>query len=333
MDKIRWGIIGTGGIATKFANAVKNADGAELVAVASRTLEKANEFADINGIEKRFGSYEELVNFDGVDAIYIGVPHPYHAPSAKLCLNAGKAVLCEKPIATTAKEFAEVKKLAEEKGVFLMEALWSRFVPAMKEIRRLVSEGVIGEVREVSGAFCYNIEDRRETSRMFKNEEAGGALLDVGIYGLNLAAMFLGTDVKEIKTAIYANNGVDERTNIFLTYNDSNAIAHISSATTLKKPTLGVIYGSKGRISIPDFCGAQKFDVIENSPETDYQDVIKSYEIPYKGNGFEEEIEECNRCIMTGKTQSDIMPLSESEKILKIMDSVRAQAGIVYPMD
>lgn len=333
MNKVRWGIIGTGGIATKFANAVKNADGAELVAVASRNIEKANEFADINGIEKRFGSYEELTKFDGVDAIYIGVPHPYHAPCTKLCLNERKAVLCEKPIATTAKEFAEVKKLAEEKGVFLMEALWSRFVPAMKEIQRLVAEGVIGEVREVSGAFCYNIEDRRGISRMFKNEEAGGALLDVGIYGLNLAAMFLGTDVKEIKTAIYANNGVDERTNIFLTYNDSNAIAHVSSATTLKKPTLGVIYGSRGRISIPGFCGAQKFDVIENTPDTDYQDVIHSYEVPYKGNGFEEEIEECNRCIMAGKTQSDIMPLSESEKILKIMDAVRAQAGIVYKQD
>lgn len=332
MNKVRWGIIGTGGIATKFANAVKNSDGAELVAVASRTLEKANEFADVHKIENRFGSYAELAEFDGIDAVYIGVPHIHHAPCTKLCLNEGKAVLCEKPIATTAKEFAEVKKLAEEKGVFLMEALWSRFVPAMKEIRRLVENGVIGEVREVSGDFCYNIENKTG-SRMFKNEEAGGALLDVGIYGLNFAAMFLGTDIKEIKTAIYTNNGVDERTNILLTYNDSNAIAHVSSATTLNKPHIGFIYGSKGRICVPGFCGAQKFDVVENTPDTDYLDVVKSYEVPYKGNGFEEEIEECNRCIMAGKTQSDIMPLSESEKILKIMDAVRAQAGIVYKED
>ncbi len=325
MKKIRWGIIGTGFIANKFATAVQNADGAELVAVASRKYETAKAFADKYGIEGIFSSYEDLAAFDGIDAVYIAVPHSYHAKYSKLFINAGKGVLCEKPIAVNSRELHEVRELAKEKGVFIMEAMWTRFLPVMAEIKRLIGEGVIGNIKEVSGDFCYNEPDRSQI--MFHPQNAGGSLLDVGVYGINLASMFLGDDVASIKASAYVEEGIDERTNILLTYKNG-AMARISSALTLRKPEDGYIYGDKGYIRIPTFYGATEFEL-----SLDGADGTTTYRVPYKGNGFEEEIEECCRCIAAGKTESDIMPLSASSAVMSIMDEVRKQIKVTYSAD
>lgn len=324
MEAVRWGIVGTGNIANKFASAVRNAEGAELVAVASRRVETSKEFAQKYNIEKVFEGYENLAAYDGIDAVYIALPHIYHASYSKMFLEAGKNVLCEKPISVNGKELEEIKKVAENKNVFIMEAMWTRFLPAIKEAKRLVDEGIIGDVREVSADFCYNYPD--VTHQLYDNARAGGSLLDIGVYGINFASVFLGDDISDIKASAYVKNGVDERLNVLFTYKNGD-IARISSAISLGKPEDGYIYGTKGYICVPTFYGASEFEVVIQDGER------KKYLVPFKGNGFEEEIEECNRCILSGKRQSDVMPLSQSSVTMKIMDEIRKQIGVVYSVD
>jgi len=323
METVRWGILGTGFIANKFANAVKNAEGARLVAVASRNATSADKFADTYQIEHRFDSYEAMADFDGVDAVYIALPHTYHPVYAKFFMEAGKHVLSEKPICANLRQLEELMAVRKEKNVYLMEAMWTRFLPAIQKIKQMVEDGVIGEVREISADFCYNQEDR--THHVFKRECAGGSLLDVGIYGLNFASIFLGDKVVDFQTAAFQKDGVEERINILLRY-PNGAIARVSSAISLLKPEDGYIYGDKGYIRIPHFYSASEFEVVAETAS-------QTYNFPYKGNGFEEEIEACNRCILAGKTQSDIMPLEQSAAILRLMDAIRKQAGITFDVD
>ncbi len=320
---VRWGIVGTGSIANKFAKAVKNADNAKLVAVASRTKESADAFGDKYDIEKRFASYEDLATFDGVDAVYIALPHTLHAPTTKLFMESGKHVLCEKPITINEKELLEIINLNADKKVYVMEALWTRFLPTINKIKSMIDQDIIGDVLEISADFCYNCIDH--SKMIYDNAYAGGSLLDVGIYGLNFASIFLGDNVTDIKTAAKVKCGVDERLNVLLTY-ENGAIARISSAITLEKPATAYIYGTKGYIRIPTFFGPSQFEVTVSGKTT-------KYEVPFKGNGFEEEIEECNKNILNGKTQSDIMPLSKSLIITKLMDKIREQIGLVYDAD
>lgn len=317
---VRWGIVGTGEIANKFAQAVCNAEGAKPVAVASRRAEVARKFADTYDIEYSFGSYEELMAFDGVDAVYIALPHRYHVPYTEAFLRAGKHVLCEKPVAVCAEELERVQKLAAERNLFVMEAMWTRFLPVMAEIKKVITAGVIGDVLEVSADFCYNNPDH--SHHAFAGDGDGGSVLDVGIYGLNFALMFLGEDVRQVQAMARTENNADLNMNALLKFG-SGAMARVSSALALEKPELGYIYGSKGYIRVPDFYGASEFDVVVDGEVT-------THTAPFKGNGFEEEIEEACRCISDGKTQSDTMPLARSMAVLKLMDEIRAQLGIVF---
>lgn len=323
MKNVRWAIAGTGNIANKFANAVKNADGAELVAVASRKLENAKEFAEKYDIEKTFGSYQELAEFDGIDAVYVALPHKYHAEYSMLFMRNGKNVLSEKPVTVNEKQFKEVRRVAEENNVFFMEAVWTRFLPVMAKIKEVIASGKIGDVLETSADFCYN--SSHFDHAIFDSVCAGGGLLDVGIYGLTFASMFLGDDIVDVKPMAYVNNNLDERLNVLLSYK-SGAIARVSSAITLEKPSDAYIYGTKGYIYVPTFFGASEFDVVVGGNK-------ENYSVPFKGNGFEEEIEECNRCILAGKKQSDIMSLNQSGIMMKLMDDIRKKIGVVYNVD
>ena len=323
MNEVRWGIVGTGKIANKFAQAVVRADGAKLVAVASRKMETAREFAAKYDIETCFGSYEDMAASDMVDAVYIALPHRYHAETSIQFLKSGKHVLCEKPIAVNVKELTQVLEVAQENNRFIMEAMWTRFLPIMAEIKKVIDAGTIGQVREVSADFCYSLQDR--TRHVFDSSCAGGSLLDVGIYGLTFACMFLGEDIAQIQTAAEVNNNVDERLNVLLTYKNGD-IARVSSALTLMKPAYGYIYGTGGYIYVPGFYGAKEFEVSISG-------VREKYEVPFKGNGFEEEIEECCRCILAGKTASDIMSPERSRFVLGLMDQIRKQIGVVYSVD
>ena len=321
---IRWGIVGAGNIARKFARAVKNVEGAELVAVSSTSAERGREFAEKFSIPNIFVGYEEMAKSELVDAVYIATPHPFHKPCSEIFINAGKHVLCEKPICVNAREAEELFAKAEEKRVFLMEALWTRFLPAINEARRVADSGEIGEIRGVSADFCYSLMPEEEP-KIYQNEMAGGSLLDVGIYGLNLASVFLGTNPESITAVATLGHGVDCHTSVILKYKGGE-IASVSSAINTLKPEVAYIYGSRGYITIPHFFGAHEFSVSTGNNE-------RRVEKASIGEGFEEEIYEACRCIREGKIHSDVMPPSESIAILKQMDCIREEVGLRYPFD
>ena len=321
---IRWGIVGPGQIANRFANAVKNVAGAEVTAVASRSQERAREFADRHAIPNVFGSYEEMACSPLVDAVYIATLHPFHKPCAEMFLKAKKHVLCDKPICVNAGEAIAIAECAKENNVFLMEAMWTRFLPAIQEAVRVAQSGEIGEIRGVRADFCF-YSTPSPTSRIYAPELAGGAILDVGVYCLNFVAAFLGTDPEEIVAMSNVQNGADYQTDVLLRY-PGGAIASISSAVNVSKPVVGYVYGSKGHIRVPHFFGAAEFFVNANGEE-------RHVRAPYIGDGFEEQIEEACQCIREGKTQSGKMPMAESIKIMEQMDTVRKQIQLVYPFE
>lgn len=324
MKNIRWGIVGPGKIANKCAVAIKNVPGAELVAVASRDGKNAEAFAQKHGIPQVFTGYEAMAASDAVDVVYVATPHAFHKPCAELFLNAGKHVLCEKPVCVNAYQAKKLKECAEKNGVFLMEAMWTRFLPAILEAQEIVKRGEIGEVLGVEADFCYNT-PYQEGHRLFTPALAGGALLDVGVYGLHFADMFLENDPEQI--IALANNyaGVDMHTTVLLKY-QNGAVANITSAVNVEKPETAYIYGSKGRIYIPHFYGATELFIHTEAGE---RHVVK----PCMGDGFEEEIMEVCQCIREGKLQSDIHPMAKSIVMLQQMDEVRAQIGIRYPLE
>lgn len=324
MKKIRWGIVGPGAIANKFAQAIKNVDTAELVAVASRSLERGRTFAELYGIELVFDSYELMAASDRVDAVYVATPHPFHLPCTELFLKNKKHVLCEKPLCINANEVVRLSECAKSNGVFLMEAMWTRFLPAVIKAKEMVDSGVIGDVLGLEADFCYRSSPDEE-AKLFENSLAGGSLLDVGVYALHFAHMFLG-DSPELISAVAAKEfEVDTHTVMTLKY-PSGAIASLSSATRVKKRETAYIYGTKGTLFFPSFYDAEEFELITDKDE-------RRYDVPYLGNGFEEEIYECCRCIAEGKMQSDIHPLFNTLTVMKWSDEIRRQTGIVYPFD
>jgi len=324
MRKIRWGIVGPGVIANKFAKAINNVECAELVAVASRSEKKGKDFAAEYNIPNVFCGYEKMAESDLVDAVYIATPHPFHKPCAELFLNAGKHVLCEKPLCINEHQAQRLKECAEKNNVFLMEAMWTRFLPAIKEAKEIVERGDIGEICGIEADFCYSSTPQEE-AKLFQNEMAGGSLLDVGVYGLHFSSVFLGNTPESITALAHIENGVDIHTNILLKYKNG-AIANVTSAIGVNKPDTAYIYGSKGQIYIPNFYGATELFV---SVGGDVNYIVKEC----IGDGFEEEIIEACECIKKGRHQSDILPLDESIAILKQMDKVRTQIGVKYPFD
>lgn len=324
MKKIRWGIAGPGVIANKFAKAVLNIDSCELVAVASRSLERGADFAKKYGIENVFGSYEEMAASSLVDAVYIATPHPFHKSCAEIFLNAGKHVLCEKPICVNAYQANRLYECAKKNKVFLMEAMWTRFLPAVKELEKVIRDGIIGDILEISADFCYRITEA-DDPKMFEGKMAGGSLLDVGVYGLHFISLFLGNAPESIKTQSEVRGGVDMHTGVLLKFKNGE-IAHVSSAIDVEKPASAYIYGTDGYVFIPDFYGAKEFFIFKGNEKLR---VSK----PSLGDGFEEEILEASLCIASGKTESDRLPLSETIAILRQMDTIRAEIGLKYPLE
>lgn len=318
---IRWGIAGPGIIANKFACAIKNVEGAELTAVASRSMERAEEFAEKYQIPKAFGSYEEMAKSECVDAVYISTAHPFHKQCAEIFLKAGKHILCEKPVCVNTEQAIALQKCAEEHQVFLMEAMWTRFLPAIQEIKKIIDDDIIGEIKSIEADFCYATTPEEE-AKLFQNHMAGGSLLDVGVYGLHFVSMFLGKDPVNITAMANVSEGVDLHTMVLLQYR-SGAIAKVSSAIDLYKPEKAYIFGSKGYIYVPQFYGVQEFTVYVGDKE-------EHICVPSIGDGFEEEIYEVCNDIKAGKLESDVLPMDDSICILKQMDLIRQQIGVIY---
>lgn len=324
--KIRFGIVGTGTIAHRFAEAIKNVDNAELVAVASRTKENAEKFGCEFDIPARFDSYEKMALSDVIDAAYIAVPHSGHIGCSCLMMNNGKHVLCEKPMAVNSKEAEEMFRCARENNVLLMEAMWARLVPGTIKMLELVENGVLGDILGVEGKFCYSMDEDEMDHHVFKRENGGGSLLDVGVYGLNFASWYLGKDVETINAQSDIYNGVDSHTCVLLKYKNG-AIADISSAILLRKPNEGYVYGNKGYARLLRFYAPQEIDIYLNNGET-----VK-IPVPYAGNGFEEQIAHFSECVSNGLKESPIVTHEQTLYITKQMDKIRKITGVEYPQD
>jgi dihydrodiol dehydrogenase / D-xylose 1-dehydrogenase (NADP) len=325
-DKIRWGILSTGWIAKKFAEGLSVLPDAEIVAVGSRAQETADAFGDEYGVPHRHASYEALVGDQDVDVIYIGTPHPFHKDNAILSLEAGKAVLLEKPFTINAGEAEEVIALAREKGLFLMEAMWSRYIPIIVKLRELLAEGAIGEVRMLTADLGFRSEFDPK-SRLFNLELGGGALLDVGIYPISFASMVLGTPARIASMAHLGQTGVDEQAGIVFGY-DGGQLAILHTALQTSTTIEATVMGTKGKIRVHSawFYGTTLTLSIEGRDD-------EAISLPYEGNGYNFEAAEVMRCLREGKLESDVMPLDETLAIMQTLDTIRAQWGFKYPME
>jgi predicted dehydrogenase len=323
---IRWGILGTGAIAHKFATGLNDLDHIELLAVGSRTQASADKFADEFKIERRYSSYEALARDPDVDAIYISTPHPFHKENTLLCLSSGKAVLCEKPFAINAKEALEMISFAKEKKVFLMEAMWTRFLPHMVKVRELLDKDTIGEVRMLEADFGFRTDVNPE-GRLFNPELGGGALLDVGIYPVSLAFMLFGAPVEVKSFARLGTTGVDEEAAMIFSHRQGQ-LSLLSTAIRLNTPFEATIIGTKGHIRIHSpWWGPSNFTLHVGGKKP------RKINVATPLNGYNYEALEVSQCLRDGKLESDIMPLDETLAIMKTLDTIRSQWGLKYPME
>jgi dihydrodiol dehydrogenase / D-xylose 1-dehydrogenase (NADP) len=323
---IRWGILGTGKIANVFADNLKEVALTDLVAVGSRDADRAKSFAKKHAIEKSYDSYEALAKDKDINVIYISTPHTLHCENAIMCLNHGKAVLCEKPFAINAEEARRMILTAKKQNLFLMEAMWTRFLPAIQKAKKWIDKGKIGKVKIVNADFGFRASFDKH-HRLFNPELGGGALLDVGVYALAFCSMVFEKKPQEIKSIVkMAKTAVDEQAVIILRYDDDQ-LATITCSTRVDTPNEATIMGTKGRVHIPaKFWGAERAVLIRKKQN-------KEQKAPYGGKGFVYEIEEANRCLRQNRLQSEYMPLNETLAIMETMDAIRSQWKLSYPTE
>lgn len=318
MKPIRWGIIGCGGIAHKFAKSMQVVDTGDVVACASRTPGKAAAFASAQGLPAAFDNYEALVESPEVDAVYIATTHNYHHENIKLALEAGKAVLCEKPITVNTSEAREVAALARQKGLFLMEGMWTRFLPVIRKVRAWLDEGAIGEIRTLRADFCIDvIKDPKH--RIYNPDLAGGALLDAGIYPVSMASFVMGEQPERVTALAHmGETNVDESTGALFGY-ENGQLALLSCSVNSGSANRLEIAGTQGRIEIPgNFLSADRAVL---SPKKG--DPVR-HETPFKAeHGFSFEIAAANTAIAGGQIEHDVIPLDESVAIMATMDRIR----------
>ena len=325
MKPIRWGILGTGRMAEAFTLAMPEVVDSEIVAVASRKQARADEFANKHNIGLALGDYQALVA-EEIDVVYVATPHVFHEENMSMCLDANKAVLCEKPFTINSKQAETVIALARRKNLFLMEAMWTRFIPAIIKLRELLAKKTIGDVQVMlaGGAFMPEFDP---DFYLFDPELGGGVLLDAGVYMISMASMLFGKPSSIRALAGLGKTGVDEH-DAYLLEHDSGALANLYvSLRGQSSPDLTLL-GSKGKIYLhpPIFCPAKlTLDTYNGESE--------SIDLPFNANGYQFEIEEVNSCLRQGLTESRLMPLDETLEIIRTMDEIRRQIGLKYPME
>ena len=326
-DTIRWGILGTGAIAHKFADALAVVPDAGLAAVGSRARHTADAFGDEFAIPGRHDSYQALVADPEVDAIYVSSPHPMHHDHTLLCLNAGKPVLCEKPFALNAREAESMIRCARDGGLFLMEAMWTRYLPAIAQVRQWLADDAIGDVRMMMADFGFRANFNPE-GRLFNPDLGGGALLDIGVYIVSLASMVYGEQPSRVAAlADIGATGVDEQTTMAFRYG-SGAMAALACAVRTDTPRDARIQGTRGNIHIP----TPFYDTFTATLNVDGEEPVTARPDRVE-NGFKYEIEEAGRCLREGLLESPALPLDETLAIIRTLDAVRAEIGLKYPME
>lgn len=325
LGKVNIGVLGTGKMAATMADTIGKMKGVKLYAAASREKVKADVFAGKYGCKKAYGSYEELAEDKKIDLIYIATPHSEHFANAKLCIEHGKPVLCEKAFTANAAQAEELLELAKEKGVFITEAIWTRYMPMLTTIREVVGSGVIGEPRTLTANLGYVVND---VERLKDPALAGGALLDVGIYTLNFALMLFGNNIDKIfSNCTYTDTGVDEQNSITLQYMDGK-VAHLNSSINSLSDRRGVIYGTKGYIIVDNINNFESVSVYDSSYKK-----VGIYKCPKKISGYEYEVEASIKALRDHQIECVEMPHSETIRVMKIMDSLRKEWGIRYPFE
>ena len=320
---IRWGIAGPGAIAAQFAEGMRSVEGGTVVAVGSRATERAREFASRFGIARHHGSYEDLADDADVDAVYVATPASRHAADALLFLNAGKHVLCEKPFTLNAAQARQVVSAAREQGRFVMEAMWSRFLPSYKALRDVLAEGRIGEPLLVEADFGWR-GPVVPTERHFDLEQGGGALLDLGIYPVQLCSLVLGAPDAVVAQGHIGSTGVDEVSAAVLHYPDGR-LGVVKSALRTPLTCTARIAGTEGSIDLPAFMHCPDHLIVRD-PTGEHR-----IDAPWEGEGLRFQVEEVHRCLDAGLVESPRMPWRESVAIIEVLDSIRAQIGLQYP--
>lgn len=326
MELMNWGLIGTGGIVKSFLTGLRAARGARPAAVASRSQEKADAFAKKYGIEKGYGNVDEMLADPEIQVVYIGTPHTTHKEYALKAIAAGKAVLCEKPVTINASEMKEIVEAARQHHVFFMEAMWTRFLPAVVKVRDWIAGGAIGEVKMMEANFGF-VAPWEPEWRLLNVNLGGGALLDAGTYPISFASMvFGGKKPEKIGSVAYiGETHVDEEFMGVISYGGQQ-MASVNAALRTGMVSDAWIYGSSGKIQVPDFVFARSATLFANM-------FSEHYEPECVANGYNYEAEEVMNCIRGGKLESDVMPLDESLQIMETLDTMRAQWGFKYPFE
>ncbi|AIF52270.1 Gfo/Idh/MocA family protein [Pelosinus sp. UFO1] len=327
MKRTNWGILSTGTIAKKFATTISQlSECGNIIAVASRKEETAKQFAIEYQIPKAYTNYRELAEDPEIDVIYIATPHSFHYENAKLCLENGKNVLCEKSFTTNATQARELIALAREKNLFIMEAFWTKFLPAYQELHRIIKDGVIGEITHFRAQYGFAPTGARYI-RKFDPQLAGGALLDIGVYAIGVAAMVLGYNPKEVHSkGIIGEYGTDTFNSIMLDY-ENGVTAHLITTIGSIIDPQAVVFGTKGHILLREFSALQSFQVVLDNG-TQY---IKDF--PFVINGFEYQINEVERCLRNHAVESSVMTHKNTIDVMSLMDKIRSDWGLRFPCE
>lgn len=324
-NKINVAIMGAGNIAGTMAHTLNKMKTVRCYAVGSRNKDKAVEFARKFGCKKAYGSYEELVSDKKVDLVYIATPHSEHYENARLCIENGKAVLCEKAFTANAAQAEALIRLAEEKKVLITEAIWTRYMPMLQTIKEVLGSGVIGVPTMLTANLGYVING---VARMTDPALAGGALLDVGVYTINFASMLFGTDVKKLSSVCtYTKSGVDEQNSVTMIFEDGR-MAVLNSSMLSLSDRKGIIHGTKGFAVVENINNFESITVYDSNYKK-----LERYNRPKQISGYEYEVEACVKALQEGAVECPQMPHAETIRIMKLMDSLRYEWGIKYPFE
>jgi predicted dehydrogenase len=325
MQSYNWGVIGPGNIANKFAKAIASSKKGKILAVASRSKERAANFSSTYKIEKTYLDYEQMLTDPEIDIIYIATPHNFHYQQAMMCLEAGKHVLVEKPCTVNAKQMKMLVQVAQRKKLLLQEALWSRFMPCLSQLKQLLNEGIIGDIQYIQSEIGFAFQHRKK-SRLFKAELAGGSLMDLGIYSISVSQFFLEEHPDKVDAmGQLTDQNVDGHVLANMYYPSGRYAQFTCSMLSQTSNTMRIV-GTEGYVNLPAcFWDADKAYIYRDDK------LIKTMDIPHPTNGFEYQIEESMNCIEKNMQCSDLMSHRDSIGALSVMDNIRKQIGVHFP--
>jgi predicted dehydrogenase len=323
-DPIRWGIVSTGRIARTMASDLRLLEDALLTAVSSRSVQRAQAFADEFGVERAYGAIDDLLADDDIDVVYVATPHAQHAPVVSAALEAGRAVLCEKTFTTSLTDTTDLAQRARDLRIFCMEAMWTRFTPVVTRAREIVAGGGIGAVRTVIADLGFVApQDRRH--RLWDPEAGGGALLDVGVYPVAFAQMVLGEPDTVVVHGSLNRDGVDAEAGLLLGW-DGGARALLDASFIAPSSGAATIVGTAGRLDI-----APQFHHPTKMAHTKEDGSVQVYELEHEGRGYVPMLREVQDCLRDGRTESEVMPLGDTVAIMRTLDRALRLLGVKYP--